>query len=73
MLVTQLFALAIGVPTLTSGVVGFGLAILIPAAAALVLLFERRVHSITQGSGLHRSQAKSSEGGEPGPGEPGRG
>ncbi|MBL0704899.1 hypothetical protein [Sinomonas cellulolyticus] len=71
-LVTQLFALTIGVPTLTSGVVGFGLAILIPAAAALILLFERRVLSITQGSGPPRSRGNSSETGEPGPGGRGR-
>jgi hypothetical protein len=48
-LVAQLFALVIGVPTLTGGVVGVGFAILVPAVAALILLFERRVLAFTQG------------------------
>ncbi|BCT76781.1 hypothetical protein SCMU_26230 [Sinomonas cyclohexanicum] len=62
-LVAQLFALTIGVPTLTSGVVSFGLAVLVPAVAALFLLFERRVLAVTQGTARRHPQQ--------GPGEPG--
>jgi hypothetical protein len=47
-LVVQLFALAIGVPTLTSGLVLYGVLILVPAVAACFLLFERRVLLFTQ-------------------------
>ncbi|WP_460990925.1 hypothetical protein [Sinomonas soli] len=50
-LVAQLFALVIGVPTLTGGVVVLGLAIVVPAVAALFLLFDKRVLALTQGSG----------------------
>lgn len=42
-LVAQLFALTIGFPTLTGGVVWAGLAILVPAVTAVVLLFDKRV------------------------------
>lgn len=47
-LVAQLFALTIGVPTLTGGVVAIGLLILVPAVTVIVLLFERRVLAFTQ-------------------------
>ena len=47
-LVVQLFALAIGVPTLTSGLVLYGVLILVPAVAGCFLLFERRVLLFTQ-------------------------
>ena len=47
-LVPQLFALVIGVPTLSSGFVLFGVLILAPAIAACFLLFERRVLLFTQ-------------------------
>ncbi len=40
-LVAQLFVLTIGFPTLGGGLVGAGLAMLLPALAALVLLFHR--------------------------------
>ncbi|MGY3567539.1 hypothetical protein [Sinomonas sp. RB5] len=49
-LVAQLFALVIGVPTLTGGVVVLGIAIVVPALVALFLLFEKRVLAVTQGS-----------------------
>nr|WP_246527329.1 hypothetical protein [Pseudarthrobacter albicanus] len=42
-LVAQLFALTIGFPTLTGGYPLAGLAMLLPAAAAIVLLFDKRV------------------------------
>lgn len=70
-LVAQLFALTIGVPTLTSGVVPVGLAILIPAVAALFLLFERRVLAVTQGSS--RRQSQNGPAGHEGPGATGPG
>ncbi|WP_285248884.1 hypothetical protein [Pseudarthrobacter sp. efr-133-R2A-89] len=44
-LVAQLFVLTIGVPTLTSGLVLAGVAMVVPAAAAIVLLFSNRVIS----------------------------
>ena len=47
-LVAQLFALVIGVPTLSSGFVLYGALILVPAIAACFLLFERRVLLFTQ-------------------------
>ena len=47
-LVAQLFALVIGVPTLSSGLVVYGVLILAPAIAACFLLFERRVLLFTQ-------------------------
>jgi hypothetical protein len=42
-LVAQLFVLTIGFPTLTGGFPVAGAAMLIPAATAIVLLFDRRV------------------------------
>lgn len=42
-LVAQLFVLTIGVPTLTSGVIWAGIAMVVPALAAIVLLFDKRV------------------------------
>ncbi len=42
-LVAQLFALTIGFPTLTGGYPLAGLAMLLPAAIAIVLLFDKRV------------------------------
>ena len=44
-LVAQLFVLTIGVPTLTSGLVLAGMAMLVPAAIAIVLLFTNKVVS----------------------------
>ena len=51
-LVAQLFVLTIGVPTLTSGLVPAGLAMLVPAAIAIVLLFSNKVikHASRTGS-----------------------
>lgn len=42
-LVAQLFMLTIGFPTLTGGYPAAGLAMLLPAALAIVLLFDKRV------------------------------
>jgi hypothetical protein len=42
-LVAQLFVLTIGFPTLTGGYPLVGLAMLVPAAAGIVLLFDKRV------------------------------
>jgi hypothetical protein len=42
-LVAQLFVLTIGFPTLTGGYPLAGLAMVVPAAAAIVLLFDKRV------------------------------
>ncbi|MCU1540669.1 MAG: hypothetical protein JWM01_1616 [Arthrobacter sp.] len=42
-LVAQLFVLTIGFPSLTGGYPLAGLAMLVPAAAAIVLLFDKRV------------------------------
>lgn len=42
-LVAQLFVLTIGFPTLTGGYPLAGLAMLVPAATAIVLLFDKRV------------------------------
>lgn len=44
-LVAQLFVLTIGVPTMTSGLVLAGLAMLVPAVTAIVLLFTNKVVS----------------------------
>ena len=44
-LVAQLFVLTIGVPTLTSGLVLAGLAMVVPAGIAIVLLFSNKVIS----------------------------
>lgn len=50
-LVAQLFVLTIGVPTLTAGLVVAGLAMVIPAAAAIVLLFTPRVVAFASRTG----------------------
>lgn len=42
-LVAQLFVLTIGFPTLTGGLVAAGLAMLVPAATAILLLFHNKV------------------------------
>jgi hypothetical protein len=42
-LVAQLFTLTIGFPTMTGGYPVAGLAMLVPAAVAIVLLFDKRV------------------------------
>lgn len=42
-LVAQLFVLTIGFPTLTGGYTLYGLAMLVPALAAIVLLFDKSV------------------------------
>ena len=42
-LVAQLFVLTIGVPAMTSGLVLVGLAMVVPAVIAIVLLFSNRV------------------------------
>ena len=44
-LVAQLFVLTIGFPSLTGGYVAAGIAMVVPAAVALVLLFTKRVIS----------------------------
>lgn len=44
-LVAQLFILTIGFPTLAGGVVWAGIAMLVPALTAIVLLFDKRVLS----------------------------
>ncbi|MET4588889.1 hypothetical protein ABIA70_000467 [Arthrobacter sp. 754] len=50
-LVAQLFVLTIGFPTLTGGVVLAGIAMLVPAVTALVLLFDKRVISYASRTG----------------------
>jgi hypothetical protein len=50
-LVAQLFVLTIGFPTLTAGVVLAGLAMVLPALAAIVLLFDKRVISYASQTG----------------------
>ncbi|GAA1782407.1 hypothetical protein GCM10009712_32120 [Pseudarthrobacter sulfonivorans] len=50
-LVAQLFVLTIGFPTLTAGVVPAGLAMVLPALAAIVLLFDKRVISYASQTG----------------------
>ena len=50
-LVAQLFVLTIGFPTLTAGVVWAGIAMLVPALTALVLLFDKRVISYASRTG----------------------
>lgn len=49
-LVVQLFAATIGLPTFTAGYVLYALLILVPAIAALVLLFTKPVFAATQRS-----------------------
>jgi hypothetical protein len=50
-LVAQLFALTIGFPTLTGGYPLAGLAMLLPAATAIVLLFDKRVIAFASKAG----------------------
>jgi hypothetical protein len=50
-LVAQLFALTIGFPTLTGGLPLAGLAILVPAVSAIVLLFHNKVISFASRTG----------------------
>jgi hypothetical protein len=50
-LVAQLFVLTIAFPTLTGGVILAGLAMLVPAVTALVLLFDKRVISYASRTG----------------------
>ncbi|MET3161626.1 UNVERIFIED_ORG: hypothetical protein ABIB19_000009 [Arthrobacter sp. UYEF10] len=50
-LVAQLFVLNIGVPTLTGGVIWAGIAMVVPALAAIVLLFDKRVISYASRTG----------------------
>ena len=50
-LVAQLFVLTIGFPTLTGGYTMAGLAMLVPAAVALILLFNRSVISFASRAG----------------------
>ncbi|WP_374211266.1 hypothetical protein [Pseudarthrobacter cellobiosi] len=50
-LVAQLFVLTIGVPTLTGGVIWAGIAMVAPALAAIVLLFDKRVISYASRTG----------------------
>ena len=50
-LVAQLFVLTIGFPTLTGGYPLAGLAMLVPAAAAIVLLFDKRVIAFASRTG----------------------
>ena len=50
-LVAQLLVLTIGFPTATGGYLAAGLAMLVPAATAIVLLFDRRVIAYASRSG----------------------
>jgi fatty acid desaturase len=50
-LVAQLFMLTIGFPTLTGGYPLAGLAMLLPAAVAIVLLFDKRVIAFASRTG----------------------
>ena len=50
-LVAQLLVLTIGFPTLTGGYPFAGLAMLVPAAVAIVLLFDKRVISYASKTG----------------------
>lgn len=50
-LVAQLFMLTIGFPTLTGGYLLAGLAMLLPAAVAIVLLFDKRVIAFASRAG----------------------
>lgn len=50
-LVAQLFALTIGFPTLTGGYPLAGLAMLVPAVIAIVLLFDKRVIAFANRTG----------------------
>ncbi len=50
-LVAQLFVLTIGFPTLTGGLVAVGLAMLVPAVTATLLLFHNKVISYASRTG----------------------
>ena len=50
-LVAQLFALTIGVPALTSGLFLPGIAMVVPAIIAIILLFSTRVINYASGTG----------------------
>lgn len=50
-LVAQLFVLTIGFPTLTGGLVAAGLAMLLPAVSAILLLFHNKVISYASRTG----------------------
>lgn len=50
-LVAQLFVLTIGVPTITGGLPLAGLAMVVPALAAIVFLFEKKVLAFASRSG----------------------
>jgi hypothetical protein len=50
-LVAQFFVLTIGFPTLTGGLVWAGVAMLVPALTAVVLLFDKRVISYASRTG----------------------
>jgi hypothetical protein len=53
-LVAQLFTLTIGFPTMTAGLVFAGLAMVVPALAAIVLLFDKRVVAFASRAGGSR-------------------
>ncbi|WP_253182661.1 hypothetical protein [Arthrobacter sp. SW1] len=50
-LVAQLFVLTIGVPTITGGLPLAGLAMVVPALAAIIFLFEKKVLAFASRSG----------------------
>jgi hypothetical protein len=50
-LVAQVIILTIGLPTLTGGLVWAGLAMVVPALSAIVLLFDKRVIAYTSRTG----------------------
>jgi hypothetical protein len=50
-LVAQLIVLTIGLPTLTGGLVWAGLAMVVPALTAIVLLFDKRVTTYASRTG----------------------
>jgi hypothetical protein len=54
-LVAQLFALTIGFPTMTGGLVLAGLAMVVPALAGIVFLFDKRVIAFASRAGGSRA------------------
>jgi hypothetical protein len=50
-LVTQVIILTIGFPTLTGGLIWAGLGMVVPALAAILLLFDKRVVTYTTRTG----------------------
>lgn len=50
-LVAQILVLTIGFPTMTGGYIALGLVMVIPAAAAIVLLFDKRVITFASKTG----------------------